>query len=170
MCIPSLPLAIILAAYLNASIINLIIAISITAWTGTLRIVRSRVFQLRELPFIKIEQALGVRGWLILFKHILPNVLDIVLMRSALSVAGAMLTEAGLSFLGLGVYKQKSWGGILHYAFFRNGVVNGYWWWILPPIIMISLTVLGFVLVGYYGGTTRAYASSMSTAGGQSSA
>ncbi|NMA11789.1 MAG: ABC transporter permease [Chloroflexi bacterium] len=149
--IPSLPLTIVLAAYMQASIWNIIIAICATSWAGTARIIRSRTLQIRELPFIKIEHALGVGNLQIMFAHILPNVLEVILIKGTLAVSSAMLTEAGLSFLGLSSSTAKSWGSILHYAFFRNGVLNNYWWWYMPPIICISLCVLGFMLLGYHG-------------------
>ena len=150
MAIPSLPITIVLVAYLGSSIWNIVIAICITAWTETARIVRARVLQIKELPFIKIEQTLGASPRRMVW-HILPNILDIVFIRGVLAVSSAMLTEASLSFLGLGVIGQKSWGVILHYAFFRNGIVNNYYWWYIPPIICISLSVLGFMLLSYYG-------------------
>lgn len=153
MAMPSLPLTIILVAFLSASIWNLIIAICITAWTATARIIRSRVIQIRELPFIRIEQTLGAKNVYIMFRHILPNIMDIVFIRGVMSIGSAMLTEASLSFLGLGVIGQKSWGGILHYAFFRNGIINGYYWWYVPPILCICVSVLGFMLLSYYGET-----------------
>jgi peptide/nickel transport system permease protein len=148
MALPTLPLVIILVAFMKASIWNIIIAICITSWTGTTRIVRSRVKQIREFPFIKIEQTIGASYFYILFRHILPNIGEIVFIRGVLAVADAMLTEASLSFLGLGVINQKSWGGILHYAFFRNGIINGYYWWYMPPIVCISMSVLSFMLLG----------------------
>lgn len=151
MAVPSLPLTMLLIAYLKSGMFSLIIAISITAWTGTARILRSRVRQICELPYIKIEKAMGVRTPVILFKHILPNLKDILLTRMALSVSGAMMTESGLSFLGLGTYSQKSWGNILHFAFFRNSILRKQVWWYLPPILCISIAVMGFMLVGYYG-------------------
>ena len=86
-----------------------------------------------------------------MLRHILPNLGEIVFVRAVLSVGSAMLTEASLSFLGLGVIGQKSWGGILHYAFFRNGIINGAYWWYVPPILCISVSVLGFMLLSYYG-------------------
>ena len=146
--VPSLPVTIVLVAFLSASIKNLIIAICITAWSGTARIIRTRVMQLKTMPFIRIEQTMGAGDAYIMARHVLPNIADLVFVRGVLSVGSAMLTEASLSFLGLGVIGQKSWGGTLHYAFFRNGVVNGFWWWYLPPIICISLSVLGFMLLG----------------------
>lgn len=151
MAVPSLPLTVLLIAYLNPGKWSLIIAISITAWTGTARILRARVMQLKELPFIKIEKTMGVHPAVILFKHILPNIKDIILTRGAMAISGAMMTEAGLSFLGLGEFGEKSWGSVLHYAFFRNSIMKKQYWWYVPPIVCICVCVLGFMLIGYYG-------------------
>ena len=151
MALPPLPLTIVLVTFLSTSIWNIIIAICITAWTSTARIVRTRVQQIVELPFVKIEKTLGASDGYIMIRHILPNIIEIVFIRGVLAVSNAMLTEASLSFLGLGVIGQKSWGGILHYAFFRNGIINGYYWWYVPPILCICLSVMGFMLLSYYG-------------------
>lgn len=151
MALPDLALTVLLVAYLNPGKISIIIAISLTAWTGTARILRARVMQLVEMPFIKIEKAIGVKSSVIMVKHLIPNLKDIILTRAALSVSSAMMTEASLSFLGLGDYGEKSWGSILHYAFYQNGVIRNYYWWYLPPILCTSLAVLGFMLIGYYG-------------------
>lgn len=153
--VPPLPLIIVLAAYLEPGIWNVILAIALLGWAGTARVVRSRVIQVRDLPFVKSARAMGGGCFYIMFCHILPNAREVVLARGALAVAGAMLTEAGVSFLGLGDPVQKSWGMMLHYAFSRGGFVNGYWWWYLPPALCISLAVLGFVLLGYAGGPGR---------------
>ena len=80
---------------------------------------------------------MGASGPYIMIRHILPNLGEIVFIRAVLSVGSAMLTEASLSFLGLGVIGQKSWGG-------------SYWWYV-PPILCISVSVLGFMLLSYYG-------------------
>jgi peptide/nickel transport system permease protein len=154
MSLPSLPLTIILVAYLGPGLYNIIIAICVTAWTGTARVVRSRVMQLKELPFVQIEKTMGAGNFYVMFFHLLPNIAEIVFLRGVLAVSAAMLTEAGLSFLGLGVVGIKSWGGILHYAFFRSGLINGYYWWYLPPMFCISLSVMGFILLSYYGQNT----------------
>lgn len=150
MALPSLPLTIIMAAFLNANVWNIILAICITAWASTARIIRARVQQIKDLPFIQAERTMGASGLYIMLRHILPNLGDFVLIRGVLSVGDAMLTEASLSFLGLGVIGQKSWGGILHYAFFRNGIISGAYWWYIPPILCISMSVLGFLLLSYY--------------------
>ena len=151
MGLPSLALTVLLTAYLSPGKLGMIIAISLTAWTGTSRILRSRVVQLCEMPFVKIEKAIGMNDFVIMIKHILPNLKDIILSRAALSVSSAIMMESSLSFLGLGSYKEKSWGLILHYAFYQRGVIRGYYWWYLPPIICTALAALGFMLLGYYG-------------------
>ena len=147
--IPALPLMIILAAHTSPSIWNIIIVIGALWWTSTARVVRSRVLQLREMPFVEAARSVGAGDGYIVFKHILPNTLQVILAKFILAVAGAMLTEASLSFLGLGDPLQKSWGMMLNYAFSRGGFINGYWWWYLPPGICISLAVLSFVLIGF---------------------
>ncbi len=111
--------------------------------------------QLCEMPFVKIEKAIGMNDFVIMVKHILPNLKDIILSRAALSVSSAIMMESSLSFLGLGSYKEKSWGLILHYAFYQRGVIRGYYWWYLPPIICTALAALGFMLLGYYGTQKR---------------
>ena len=155
MALPGLALTTLLVAYLNPGMLSVIISISITSWTGTARILRSRVFEIVEQPYIKIEKSLGQKDLVIMVKHILPNVKDNIFSRGAMAVSGAMMTESSISFLGLGKFAQKSWGSILHYAFFQKGVIRGFYWWYLPPIICTSLAVLGFMLVGYYGSQDR---------------
>jgi len=148
MVLPSFPLAIVLAAYLGGGIKSLMISICLTAWSGTALVVRASVLQLRSAGFIRTLEAMGANSVRIMFWHIVPNISGLVLVKAALAVCSAMLAEAGLSFLGLGAETEKSWGAILHYAFFRNGVFNGYWWWYLPPVLCISLCITGFMLLG----------------------
>ena len=151
MAIPPLPFTIVLVTFMRPGIWNIVIAICLTSWTSTARIVRAKVAELREQPFVRVEETLGQRKSYIMVRHLLPNIKEIVLMRSTLAVASAMLTEASISFLGLGVYNQKSWGSILYYAFQSNGVVANFYWWYVPPILCISLCIFGFMLIGYYG-------------------
>jgi len=151
MTLPQLPLTIVLVTFMSPSMWNIVIAITITAWAGTARLVRVKTLELRQIPFVLAEEMMGQNHFIIMLKHILPNMKDIAMMRATLAISSAMLTEASLSFLGLGVYTQKSWGSILYYAFQKNGVVAGMTWWYVPPIICISLCIFGFVLIGYYG-------------------
>lgn len=147
MALPGLPLTLVLVAFLGGSMRNMIFIICFTSWAGTARIVRSRVQQLKEAPFIKIESALGAGKMRIMLYHLLPNVMDIILTRFALSVGSAMTTESSLSFLGLGSYGQKSWGNVLHYAFYNGGLLRGFYWWYLPPVVCISLCMMSFMLI-----------------------
>ena len=147
--IPGLPLVIILVAYLGPGIQNIIFCVAILSWPGTARVVRSRVLQVRETDFIMSARSLGGGSCYIMFRHILPNTLEVILAKATLAVASAMLFEAGVSFLGLGDPVQKSWGTILHDVFSQGGLINGYYWWYLPPILCISIMVLGFTVAGH---------------------
>jgi len=139
--IPGLPLVIILVAYLGPGIQNIIFCVAILSWPGTARVVRSRVLQIREKDFVMSARSLGGGSCYIMFRHIMPNTLEVILAKATLAVASAMLFEAGVSFLGLGDPVQKSWGTILHDVFSQGGLINGYYWWYLPPILCISIMV-----------------------------
>ena len=143
--IPSLPLIIVLSAFLNRSIWNIILCICLTGWVGTARIVRSQTLRLKEMGFIRNCRTMGCGPFYIITQHILPNLKEIILTKGLLSVASAMLTETSISYLGLGPMASKSWGSTLNDAFRVGGIFNGYWWWYLPPIICISLTIFCFL-------------------------
>ncbi|WP_292490525.1 ABC transporter permease [Methanoculleus sp. 10] len=147
--IPGLPFMIILAGYLGPGLWNIILVIGLLWWTSTARVVRSRVLQVREMPFVEGARAMGLGNGYVMVRHVLPNTLDVAFAKFVLTVAGAMLTEAGLSFLGLGDPLQKSWGMMLSYAYSQGGFIRGCWWWYLPPGFCISLAVLGFMLIGF---------------------
>ena len=151
MTLPQLPLAIVLVTFLSPNMWNIVIAITVTSWAATAKLIRAKTLEIRQLPFVLAEEMMGQNAFVIMVKHILPNMKDIAMMRATLAISSAMLTEASLSFLGLGMFHQKSWGSVLYYAFQKNGVVAGMTWWYIPPIVCISLCVFGFVLIGYYG-------------------
>lgn len=148
--IPVLPLLVILAAYLGSSSIHIILVIAGIGWCSTARAVRAKVLQLRETAFVEALKALGFSGGRIIFFHLLPNVSEIVSAKFVLSVAGAMISEASLGFLGFGDPLRPSWGKMIHDAFQRGGFANGLWSWYLPPGICITLCTMGFVLLGFY--------------------
>lgn len=148
--VPVLPLIITLTAYLGPSLGNIIIIIGLLGWCSTARVVQARVLQLRDLPFIEALKVLGISEYQIIFKHIAPNVLEVIGAKFILAVAQAMLSEAALSFIGLGDPLSLSWGGILYYAFHRGGFVNNLWNWYLTPGLCIALATLSFTLLGFY--------------------
>lgn len=147
--IPFLPLAIVLAAFLGPSLWNTALVIALVIWARPARVVRSQGLSIRNLAFVEAAQALGGKFWHILTRHVLPGVLPLALSQFILATSGSILTEASLAFLGLGDPIQKSWGTILFYAQARGAFLNGAWpWWVIPPGLLISLTVLAFVLIG----------------------
>ena len=148
MLIPGLPLIVLLVAYVGAGFWSLVLVIGLIWWTGTARAVRASALQVREMPYIEAAQALGAGSARILLRHMLPNALPVVLARFVVAVPEAILTEAGLSFLGLGDPAQKSLGLTLHYAFLRGGLLNGQWWWYTFPILAIAVLVMGIALIG----------------------
>jgi peptide/nickel transport system permease protein len=148
--IPMLPLMVVLAAYLGQGWWNIVLAISLVGWCATARAVRAKVLQLREARFVEALKGVGIPTRRILSDHMLPHVMEIVAAKFILAVAGAMLSEAALAFIGLGDPAHSSWGMMVHYAFKRGGFAGGMWWWYLPPGICIGLCTLGFILMGMH--------------------
>lgn len=148
--IPALPFMIVLTAYLGTSIWNIVLVIALLSWCSTARVVQTRTLQLRETPFIEALRALGISRRQIIFKHIVKNTADVITAKFILAVAHAMLSEAALSFIGLGDPAHISWGTMMYYAFRRGGFINGLWNWYLPPGFCIALTTMGFMLLGFY--------------------
>ncbi len=146
--IPFLPLAIVLAAVLGPSMGNIILVIGITSWAATARMVRAQVLSLRERGYVDRSRALGASDWHLMTHHILPNVAPLIVANTTLTVPVVILSEAVLSFLGLGDPTNPSWGKMLADAFEGGAVTREAWWYILPPGIGIMFVVLAFTLVG----------------------
>ena len=146
--IPFLPLAIVLATVLGPSLLNLIIVIGITSWAGTARLIRAQTLSIEGRPYLERAKALGAGNWFQMSRHVLPNVIPLVLANTTLTVAIAILSETTLSFLGLGDPMAPSWGAILDDAFSTGAVSRGAWWFVLPPGLCVIAVVLAFTLVG----------------------
>ncbi len=147
--IPTLPLMIVLARVLNPSLTVLIVVIGLTSWAGTGRIVRAQVLTLRERAFVERARALGAGDTYIIKTHILPNTLPLIFANTVLIVAVAILSEAALSFLGLGDPTQISWGSMLENAFNSGAPSAGAWWYVIPPGLAITIVVLAVSLLGF---------------------
>ena len=146
MCFPAFFLMLTVIALLGPNIINIMIVIGITSWMGTARFVRAEFLSLKEREFVVAAHVLGLSDRRIIFRHILPNALAPVIISATLGVAGAILMEAGLSFLGFGVQPPNpSWGNILTEG--RTYIFDA-WWLTLFPGLAILITVLAFNLVG----------------------
>lgn len=146
--IPFLPLAIALAAILGPSIRNIIIVIGITSWPSTARLIHAQVLTLKQRDYVDRSRALGASDWHLMTRHIVPNVSPLILANTTLTVPVVILSEATLSFLGLGDPSNASWGQMLDDAFESGAVTVEAWWYIVPPGLGIMLVVLAFTLVG----------------------
>lgn len=144
--IPSFFLILAVIAFLTPSIINIMIVIGLTSWMGVTRLVRAEFLSLVNREFVMASRTLGAKDARLIFTHLLPNSLTPIIVSAVLGVAGAVLLESGLSFLGLGVQApQASWGNILTDG---KEYIQFAWWLSLYPGMAILLTVLGYNLLG----------------------
>jgi peptide/nickel transport system permease protein len=146
--LPALPLLIIMSVTIGRSIFLITGFLVIFGWAGTAKVTRSLAMQIKNLQYVEAAKLMGQSDIKIIFKHIIPQLLPLTFASIAISVPGAILGEAGLSFLGLGDPSIPTWGQILHEANSAGAASRGLWWWIMPPGIMIALTGLSFVLIG----------------------
>jgi len=146
LCFPTFFLILAVIALLEPSIWNIMIIIGLTGWMGITRLVRADFTSLKERDFVLAARAIGAGDFRIIFIHILPNAMASVLVAATLGVAGAILTESALSFLGIGVQPPTpSWGNILTAG---KDNIDIAWWLSLYPGLAILITVLGYNLLG----------------------
>ena len=161
LAIPSLFLLIVLAKFIGRNVgqVNIfgrtfsgsigivILVIGITSWMYLARIVRANVLSLKELDYISASKALGASNRRIFFSHLVPNTLGAIIVASTLGLAGAILLEAYVSFLGLGVQPPTStWGNMMQQA--QSFIIRGAWWMWVFPSLFIVLTILCINLLG----------------------
>lgn len=146
MTFPVFFLILIVLAMLKPSILNIMVVLGLTGWTGVARLTRGEFLKLVGRDFVIAAKALGAKSGRIIFKHILPNALGPVLVAATFGIAGAILTESALSFLGFGVPQPTaSWGDILNNG--RNSI-HATWWLTIFPGFMIFITITAYNLVG----------------------
>ncbi len=146
LCFPTFFLILAVIAILEPSIWNIMIVIGLTSWMGITRLVRADFISLKERDFVAAARVIGAGDLRIIFVHILPNAMASVLVAVTLGVAGAILTESALSFLGIGVQPPTpSWGNILTAG---KDNIDIAWWLSLYPGLAILITVLGYNLLG----------------------
>jgi peptide/nickel transport system permease protein len=148
MTFPALIIIITVVALVGPSLYNIMVVIGLLSWPGISRLVRGQILSLRETEFVISARAKGASDFYIIFNHLLPNVLGPITVAATFGIASAILTEASLSFLGLGVPPpQPSWGQMLTDAQKLSILSSMPWLWV-PPGIMVSLTVLCVNFVG----------------------
>lgn len=148
--LPVLPLMIVISAIVGASIMNVAFVIGIFSWPSLARVTRNATLKISEMQYIEAAKCLNLPPGRIVFKHILINAAGPVLVNLTLIMATAVLSESGLSFLGLGDPTTWSWGTILKKAWDASAVIdtpNPWWWWFFPSISIITY-VVSFNLLG----------------------
>ncbi|GAA1192664.1 ABC transporter permease [Prauserella alba] len=145
--LPALVLAAVLMAVLPKSMWTVIMAIGITSWPTTARLVRAQTLAVESRPYIERSKALGGGHTHIIGNHVLPSVLPLVFANTTLVVGGSIIAESTLAFLGMSG-PEISWGSMLDRANQSGAVTAGAWWYLLPPGVAIVLVVLSFTLVG----------------------
>lgn len=144
--IPALPLVLVVALFFGSSVWNVIIAMVLVLWRTMARVVRSQTLTLAERPFVKAARAAGASDFRIMYIHILPNLIPLILIEATFVMGAAILIEAGVSFLGLGATETVSWGTMLELTF-SSGAIREAWWWVLPPGLSITALVVAFFYI-----------------------
>jgi len=146
LCFPTFFLILTAVALLGPSLLNIVVVIGLVSWTGTARLVRAEFLTLRETEYVKGARVLGQKSWTIITRHILPNAAAPILVTAVLGIPDAILSEAGLSFLGFGVQPpQATWGNII--ADGKTYLLDA-WWLIMFPGLAILIASLSFYLAG----------------------
>ncbi len=146
--LPTLVLAVVLAAILGPNLLNVIVVIGMTSWPATARIIRSQTLSIRERMFVDRARAYGASNRRIMTRQILPNVFGLVMANTTLTIATSIFYETTLSFLGVGPHETYSWGRILEESFNAGALTLGKWAWFVPPGLSVVLVVLAFTLIG----------------------
>ncbi|NRC53027.1 ABC transporter permease [Neoaquamicrobium sediminum] len=149
--IPFLPFVIVLAAFLEPSIWNVVIAMALVLWRDTARVIRSQVLTLRSRGYVDAARVAGSSDMKIILRHIAPNILPLSFLYGSIAIGWAILTEASISFLGFGDPQSISWGYMLQDAFASQALAKQAYYWFVPPGICIILVVSAgfFITRGY---------------------
>jgi peptide/nickel transport system permease protein len=146
--LPAFVFLVLLSITIGSSIYFITLFLVIFGWSGTARIARSLALQIKNLQYVEASKLMGERDIRVVLRHIVPQLLPLTFASIALAVPAAILTEATLSFIGLGDPLIPTWGNILHDANTASAAARGLWWWILPPGIMIAAAGVSFALIG----------------------
>jgi peptide/nickel transport system permease protein len=145
MTFPFFLLLVLIVFIFGPSLALIVLVIGLTGWTGAARLIRSEALSLRTREFVTASRALGASGGRIVFRHLIPNVVSLIIVMATLSIPGVILAEAALSFIGLGDPTVTSWGIILEEG---QKTLDTAWWVAVEPGIMLFLTVLAFNFLG----------------------
>lgn len=144
--IPATPLVLVVAMFWGSSVWTVIIAMMLVLWRTSARLIRSETMSLAEQPFVKAARASGASDTRIMFIHIAPILIPIMLIEGTFVAGVAILLEAGISFLGLGATEMMSWGVMLQLTF-SSGAIAVAWWWVIPPGLSITILIVSFFYI-----------------------
>jgi peptide/nickel transport system permease protein len=147
MVIPTLPLMLVIITFWGRGIEKIILVIGLLYWTYMARLVRSQVISIKQRHYILRAKALGASDFRIVFRHIFPQVVPLIIAQGVLDTSTAIIAESSLAFLGLGDPTQVSWGMMLNFAFAR-AISSEAWWFLLPPGFSIVWVSLSLILIG----------------------
>ncbi|MBK8022263.1 MAG: ABC transporter permease [Chloroflexi bacterium] len=145
--VPYLPLVLVIVSVWGRGLWKIIFVIAILGWTYTARLVRAQTLAVKGRAYVTRARAVGARDRRIILRHILPQVMPLIIAQTVLDISATILAEASLSFLGLGDPTLISWGNMLHFAFER-AISSEAWWFLLPPGIAILWVSLSLILIG----------------------
>jgi len=146
--IPALPLVIIVSAYLKSNgLVSTLFVIAFTSWAGSARVLRGLTLSLRNREYVLAARVAGERNWRIVVVEVLPNMLAIIISGFIFTVIFAVLTQAGLAFIGLENPNTLTWGNMLYFAQNDEALSTGAWWWFVPPGLCIALLGTGLALI-----------------------
>jgi peptide/nickel transport system permease protein len=148
--IPALPLIIVITAYVKANgTLAMILVIALVSWAASARVLRAQTLSVRNREYVLAARASGERAWRIVLVEILPNELPVIVSQFIFGMIFAILTLAGLAFLGLTNPSQQSWANMLFFAQNDQALQSGAWWWLVPPGLAIALVGMGLALINF---------------------
>jgi len=147
LAIPSLVFLLIMVNLFTPNVPAIIALLTMLSWLATSRLVRGEVLTLRTREYVQAARVMGGGSPWIVYRHLVPNAVGVIVVNATFTIADAILTYAALSFLGLGLPPPHAdWGTMLSNGL--NYLFDGYWWVVYPPAVMLILTVVGFNLIG----------------------
>lgn len=147
--IPGLPLVIVVAAYVEGGVLATVVVIALTSWAASARVLRAQTLSLRTRDYVLAARVYGERRWRIVLVEILPNELAIIVSQFIFAVIFAVLTQAGLAFLGLADPSNLTWGTMLYFAQNAEALTGGAWWWFVPPGLCIAVLGASLSLISF---------------------